>query len=220
MMESPWGVVGAAGRMGLEVLHVFGAEHCVFRSDKDGEEQSGTPGVLVDFSSHGALPRTLELCRSFGCGLVIGTTALTPDDLESLRQLGQHVPVVQSFNFSAGIAIFSMMFRDYGPLLAQWDAELLETHHCHKKDAPSGTALLLKNALGRDVATHSSRVGGVAGDHTAMFANEGEMLTMTHRALSHRVFALGALTAARFVLNQKPGFYNFEEVLSDAAQLA
>jgi len=89
-----------------------------------------------------------------------------------------------------------------------------ETHHSRKKDAPSGTAILLREALGRDCPTHSLRMGGVPGDHTVFFANEGEVFTLTHRAISRSVFALGALRAAEFAAGAKPGFYSFEEVLT------
>ena len=121
---------------------------------------------------------------------------------------------MQSFNFATGVTLLKMMLREFAPLFADWDVEISETHHNKKKDAPSGTAILLREATGRDCPTHSLRLGGIPGDHTVCYANEGEVLTLTHRALSRSVFALGALKAAEFAVSAAPGFYSFEEVLS------
>ena len=106
-----------------------------------------------------------------------------------------------------------MILREFSPLLEGFEAEVIETHHSGKKDAPSGTALMLKDATGRDLPIHSLRVGGVPGDHSIVFANEGEVIEITHRAISRKVFAIGALTAARFCLEHEKGFYSFEEVI-------
>jgi len=92
--------------------------------------------------------------------------------------------------------------------------EICETHHNKKKDAPSGTAILLRDALGRDCPAHSLRMGGVPGDHSVIFASEGELFSLTHRAISRSVFAYGALRAAEFAAAAQPGFYSFEEVLT------
>jgi 4-hydroxy-tetrahydrodipicolinate reductase len=169
----------------------------------------------MDFSSGAALAGTVGLCETHGAALVIGTTALSEAHLASLRKLGETAAVVQSFNFATGVNVLKMILRDYAPLFAGWDAEIEETHHSKKKDAPSGTAILLREAAGRDIPTHSLRLGGVPGDHSVHFANDGEVLTFTHRALARNVFALGALRAALFALGARPGFYSFEDVLQE-----
>ena len=156
---------------------------------------------------------TIGACERFRAACVVGTTALGDGDLAALRDLATRVPVVQSFNFSQGVTILKMMLRSFAPLLAGWDAEIVETHHNKKKDAPSGTAILLGKAVGRDCPTHSLRLGGVPGDHSVVFANDGEVLELSHRAISRSVFALGALRAAEFALRAKPGYYTFEEVI-------
>ncbi|MEA4877093.1 dihydrodipicolinate reductase C-terminal domain-containing protein [Aminobacterium sp. MB27-C1] len=211
-----YGLVGASGRMGQEIQKAFAGHMLSLTVDINGEKYTDKPQVIVDFSSRLALPRTIELCHQHSAGLVIGTTAITADDITLLQELGEEVPVVQSFNFSVGINMLKVILRQFAPYLADWDIEISETHHNKKKDAPSGTALLLKEATGRNCETHSLRMGGVPGDHSVFFANEGEILEFTHRALSRSVFALGALRAAEFVLSAEPGFYSFEEVVTCA----
>ncbi|MDR1648830.1 MAG: 4-hydroxy-tetrahydrodipicolinate reductase [Synergistaceae bacterium] len=211
-----YGIVGYSGRMGQEIAKLFGdAGHdLVLTSDIAGTEYREKPEVVMDFSSHAALAGTVELCGVHGAALVVGTTALSGEHLASLRRLGEKHAVVQSFNFATGVNVLKMILRDYAPLLSDWDMEIEETHHNKKKDAPSGTAILLMEATGRDApATHSLRLGGVPGDHSVHFANDGEVLSFTHRALARNVFALGALRAALFALSARPGFYSFEDVL-------
>ena len=209
-----YGLIGASGRMGGEIQKAFASHELCFAMDINGETATGVPEVLVDFSSPGALGATLAAVRRFSCALVLGTTALSPDQLGDVKALGGSVPVVQSFNFAAGVTLLKMILREFGPLFPDWDVEIAEIHHNKKKDAPSGTAILLRDALGRTCPTHSFRMGGIPGDHSVIFANEGEVLTLTHRALSRNVFALGALRAAEFARTAGPGFYTFEEVLS------
>ena len=210
-----YGIVGYSGRMGQEIAKAFdGAGHaCVLTSDLEGVRCNGRPEVVVDFSSYKALPQTLALCREHGAGLVIGTTALREEDFRGLKALGGDFPVVQSFNFAIGVNILRMLLREAAPMMSDWDLEICEIHHNKKKDAPSGTAILLREATGRDCPTHSLRLGGIPGDHSVYFANEGELLTFAHRALSRSVFALGALKAALFAQSAKAGFYSFEDVL-------
>jgi 4-hydroxy-tetrahydrodipicolinate reductase len=208
----PYGIVGYTGRMGHELEAAAGAAPCL-RVWIDGEQCSGSPRVIFDFSSASALPRTAELCRKYRSALVLGTTALKEEHYALIRALSQEVPVVQSSNYSVGIAVMAMILRQYGALLSDWDAEIAEAHHIHKKDAPSGTALMLEKALGRQVPVHSFRLGGLPGDHLAVFGNEGETLTICHHAISRSVFAIGAMKAAQFVLTKKNGLYTFEDAL-------
>ena len=214
-LNVPYGVVGFTGRMGGEIVAACGGTP-VLRVWDAGEECDSAPRVIFDFSSYKVLPRTVELCRAHHAALVIGTTALKDEHFAQLLTLGEEVPVVQSFNFSIGVALMAMMLHDYGPLLADWDAEIFEAHHNKKKDAPSGTAILLGKALGRDVPMHSFRLGGLPGDHTAIFGNDGETLSITHHAISRSVFAIGAVKAAQFALTQEKGFFTFADVVRAA----
>ena len=170
--------------------------------------------MLIDFSQPSALGTTIAVAGRYSCSLVLGTTGLSEAQLEEVKDLGRSVPVVQSFNFAAGVTLFKMILREFGPLFSDWDVEICETHHNKKKDAPSGTAILLRDALGRDCPAHSLRMGGVPGDHSVIFASEGEVFSLTHRAISRSVFAYGALRAAEFAVAAQPGFYSFEEVLT------
>ena len=199
--------------MGKEIIEVFKGHDLVLEVNDTGIFRHGEPEVIVDFSNREVLKTTIELAAQFGAGVVIGTTALSQSDFATLRTLSEKVPVVQSYNFSTGINILKMILREFSPLLEGFEAEVIETHHSGKKDAPSGTALMLKDATGRDLPIHSLRVGGVPGDHSIVFANEGEVIEITHRAISRKVFAIGALTAARFCLEHEKGFYSFEEVI-------
>ena len=199
--------------MGKEIIEVFKGHDLVLEVNDTGIFRHGEPEVIVDFSNREVLKTTIELAAQFAAGVVIGTTALSQSDFATLKTLSEKVPVVQSYNFSTGINILKMILREFSPLLEGFEAEVIETHHSGKKDAPSGTALMLKDATGRDLPIHSLRVGGVPGDHSIVFANEGEVIEITHRAISRKVFAIGALTAARFCLEHEKGFYSFEEVI-------
>lgn len=209
-----YGIVGATGKMGREILEVLGPQDCVARLSLEGEEITGDPLVVFDFSRPQALDRTVRFCLDKKSALVIGTTGLSEEHFKSLRTLSLTVPVVQGYNFSQGTGILRMVLRKFAPLLADWDCGITETHHTQKTDAPSGTALILERELGRQCQTLSLRLGGVPGDHSVVFANQGEVLSFSHRALSRKVFAMGALKAAEFALEKTRGFYDFEEVLT------
>jgi len=209
-----YGLIGFKGRMGKEIMHVFDNNELVLKMDDDFYEETAIPEVIVDFSLPDVTDRVIELAKEKNAGLVIGTTGLDDHKMSELKKLSEEVPVVQSFNFSQGINILKMILRDYSKFLKDWDCEIIEVHHNQKKDSPSGTALLLRNEIKKEeIVSHSLRMGGIPGDHTILFANEGEMLEFKHRAVSRKVFALGALKAAEFLLEKKKGFFSFEEVI-------
>ena len=133
-LSVPYGVIGSTGRMGREIAAAAGGTPCLCVWD-EGETCAASPRVIFDFSSAVVLPRTVELCRRHKSALVMGTTALNEGHMAALRALAEEVPVVQSFNYSIGIAVMAMILREFAPLLADWDAEIAEAHHIHKKDA-------------------------------------------------------------------------------------
>ncbi|MBC7321873.1 MAG: 4-hydroxy-tetrahydrodipicolinate reductase [Acetomicrobium sp.] len=209
-----YGLVGSTGRMGQEIQKAFADHTLCMTVDAEKTWSDGTqPEVIVDFSNRSSLTNTVNLCVENGSALVIGTTGLNEDDFSMLRELGKDVPVVQSYNFSVGVNILKMILASYSKLLEDWDSEIVEIHHNKKKDAPSGTAIMLQDALQKPAVMHSLRMGGIPGDHSVIFANEGEVLSFNHRAISRAVFAYGALEAAEFARTANPGFYTFEEVL-------
>lgn len=211
-----YGVVGFSGRMGKEVIETFNerGHELVYRLDVEREIVDGEPQVILDFSRPEAVEKTVEACRKFRSALVIGTTGLGEKELKMIEELSKDVPVIQSYNFSVGIHVMRKIVKLLNDILKDWDVEIVEAHHRFKKDAPSGTALLLKRAMGREVPVHSIRAGGIPGDHLVIFGDVGEVLEVKHRALSRKTFALGALKAAEFLLKVgKPGMYDFEEVI-------
>ncbi len=211
-----YGLIGFKGKMGREIIEVFKDHNLVLKVDADVIEEIDRPDVIVDFSSPSALQKTLELSKKYSCGLVVGTTGLTAEQLESLKERAKEVPVVYSTNYSKGIDLVKRLLEVISKELSSWEVSIVEKHHNQKKDAPSGTAISLSQVLGGTIEIHSLRLGGIFGDHTVILANEGEVIEITHRAISRKVFALGALTAAQFVCNAKPGFYSFREVLENS----
>ena len=194
--------------------------------------------VVIDFSSHTATASIAELCVKHGKALVIGTTG--HDDAEKSR-ITQHaalIPMVLSSNYSTGVNTLFWLTRKATEILGtDYDLEVLEMHHRLKKDAPSGTAKSLAEILadvrkqqlskvarhGREgivgertseeIGIHSIRGGDVVGDHTVVFATNGERVELTHKASSRDTFANGALRAAAWVVKQKPGVYDMQDVL-------
>jgi 4-hydroxy-tetrahydrodipicolinate reductase len=208
-----YGLIGYTGQMGKAIQEVMTDSRLVYTRDENGRNLIKRPEVIIDFSNRSALSETIKDCREFKCGLVIGTTALTEADFELLHKLAEEVPVVQSYNFSPGINLLKLILRQFSPYMKNWDVEIVEKHHNRKKDAPSGTAIMLQKELGREAKIHSLREGGIPGDHSIIFANDGEVLELSHRAISRKVFAIGAKEAANFVLKKEKGFFSYEEVI-------
>lgn len=192
--------------------------------------------VIIDFTSPAAAAGHFELARSLGKAIVIGTTGLNTKIIKEIENTPE-VRVVMSPNMSIGVNVmFDMVKRLSGTLGDSFDVEIVEMHHKWKKDAPSGTALRLRDMIekaqperswteiyGRegnmgtrnadDIGIMSLRGGDVVGEHTVIFAGIGERLEVTHRALTRENFAQGALVAAKWLVNQKPGIYSMMDVL-------
>ena len=194
--------------------------------------------VLIDFTLPEVMLKNLEICRRSGKAMVMGTTGLTQSQKQQLSEAGQDIPIVFAANFSVGVNL-SLKLLDMAARVMGDDAdiEIIETHHRHKIDAPSGTALrmgeVIADALGRDlekVAVYGReghtgareretigfatvRGGDVVGDHTVLFATEGERLEITHKASSRMTFAKGAVRAALWLDGREPGLYDMQDVL-------
>lgn len=217
MRKIKYGLIGASGKMGNEIQSVFteAGHEFVFKFDIDGEWKSDVPEILIDLSLPVVFIKTLEFVRSFNIPLIIGTTGLTDNQLNELKELSANVAIVQSFNFSIGIQLLLKCIEAVKDQVKDWDVEVEETHHRFKKDKPSGTAIMIKNALDKDVNISSLRLGNVPGVHTIQFGSLGEILKIEHQALSRRTFADGILKSAQFVLNKKNGFYSFKDVINN-----
>ena len=191
--------------------------------------------VIIDFTVPHATLAMLEHAQKAGCSAVIGTTGFSIENDRMVEQAARTIAIVKSGNMSLGINLLAGLVRKAAAELDQtFDIEIFDSHHRHKVDAPSGTALMLAEAAahGRNVALNDvaaydrrgprspgaigfsvMRGGGTIGDHDVSFANEAEVLTLSHRALDRGLFAQGAVAAAIWVSAQKPGLYSMEDVL-------
>ena len=173
--------------------------------------------VAIDFSLPEAFDAILDLCLARNAAFVSGTTGLEDAQRARLDAAAQTIPVLWSANFSLGIAVLGDLVRRAAAALPGWACEIVETHHVHKKDAPSGTALLLGAAVqaaGRDAPHYvSHRTGDVIGDHRVRFVAAEERIELNHSALHRDVFARGALHAARAIAGRAPGNYRLIDLL-------
>ena len=236
-------ITGSKGRMGQALVSCaksFRELEITAQIDKD-DDLGGVIDkcdVVVDFSAHSVTPSVAALCARHHKALVIGTTGHTDTDTFEVRLKQAQIPIVWASNFSTGVNTLFWLTRKAAEILGpDFDLEIIEMHHRLKKDAPSGTAKTLAEILaevrklhldkaarhGRagivgqrtpvEIGIHSVRGGDVVGDHTVIFAKTGERLELTHKASSRDTFANGALRAALWVVKQKPGVYDMQDVL-------
>lgn len=257
-------IAGVSGRMGRALLEAVGQDAgCVLFGALDrtghtsvGEDASryggpagvaitddagralGGADVLVDFTRPEATLAYLEACRNAGVNHVIGTTGLDADCRAAIDEAARHIGIVLAPNFSVGVNLLMQLAETAARVLAEgYDIEIIEAHHRHKVDAPSGTALGLgqavAGALGRDLKScavygregvtgerkaetigfATVRGGDIVGDHTLLFAGVGERVELTHKASSRATFAQGALRAAKWLQGRGPGLYDMRDVL-------
>lgn len=211
-----YGLVGASGKLGKEVINVF-ADHnneLVFSFDLQGEWIESEPEILIDCSLPVAFDKMLAFAKNYNVPLIVATTGLTEENFGQIKEFSKIRPVVQSYNFSIGIQILLELTKIANEKLPDWDVEISETHHRFKKDKPSGTAKMIQNIfVDKEVNTTSLRLGNVTGDHTVSFAGLGEVISIQHRALSRRTFAEGILKSAEFALKKEKGYYSFTDVV-------
>jgi len=199
----------------------------------------GSGGVIIDFTRPEATMKHIEIAVASGTAMVVGTTGLSAEQEKELERAARQIPIVYCANTSVGVTLLGQIVEQVARQLdADWDIEIIETHHNQKVDAPSGTALALGKAAakgrqidletekesGRDGITGARksgtigfaalRGGDVAGEHTVTFFGQQERIEITHRATSRVIFARGALRAARFAAAQKPGLYSMDDVLN------
>ncbi len=249
------GIFGARGRMGQAIAQAaaeagldvaggtngtdggtIGAQGAAITTDPAA--LAGKADVLIDFSVPTALAANIAACVAAGKPLLIGTTGLSPADHAAIDEAARSIAVLQTGNTSLGVNLLAALVREAAQRLGDdWDIEIVEMHHRHKVDAPSGTALLLGEAAaagrGIDLATHSARGrdgvtgprkmgdigfaalrgGSVAGDHLVVLASEGERIELGHRAENRFIFAKGAVEAASWLVSRTPGRYRMADVL-------
>ena len=236
-------ITGAKGRMGQALINCatrFSELQITGTIDVGDDIKTVIDNcdVVIDFSFHNATAAIARLCAESGKALVIGTTGHSEQERSEIMACVNKVPVVWASNYSTGVNALFWLTRKATEILGpDFDLEVVEMHHRLKKDAPSGTAatlgeilaevrgLQVKDAMrhGREgivgertkteIGMHSMRGGDVVGDHTVIYANVGERLELTHKASSRDTFANGALRAAGWVVEQKPGIYSMQDVL-------
>lgn len=234
---------GACGRMGRELIRLAGeAGHTIagmvdVTGDMPGVVRSfdecGAADVIIDFSHHTAVGAVLEAAKQQRCAAVICTTGHTAEELEMIRETSASVPVFHSGNMSVGVALLCRLARETARLFPEADIEIVEIHHKHKKDAPSGTAKMLFNAVkdarpdaemvcGRsgmsprtanEVGIASLRMGEIVGIHEVHVSTGTQTITLKHEAHSRALFAEGALCAADFMVGKQPGMYDMNSIL-------
>jgi 4-hydroxy-tetrahydrodipicolinate reductase len=248
---------GAAGRMGQRIL-ALAAEDSAFTIIAGVDRQAGSlrglgiasdapmlaalpiqPGaVVIDFSHHTAFSAVAAHCTAHGMALISGTTGIAPVALEqALAPAAEKIAVLHAMNMSVGVnVVFQMAAKLAVALGGDYDIEVVEAHHHHKKDAPSGTAYGITDAIcaatgrtrsdlvhGREgdvgarrkgeIGVHALRMGDVVGDHTVYYVGNGERIMLGHLAHSRDIFARGALRAAAYMAQQRPGRYSMAQVL-------
>lgn len=240
-------VNGAGGRLGQEVLKAAkSAGHSVVAVDKSGvspEEVTysdlaayqGKADVVVDFSSHLATEELTSYVVSRSLPLVLATTGQIEEEKALIYRAAKSVPLFFSANMSFGVALLISLVKKAAELLPQDDVEIVETHHNHKADAPSGTALMIASAIsdtlggrkvvkGRnglskrekgEIGISSVRIGSVVGKHEVMFGDGVETITLTHEAHDKALFALGALRAAAFIVGKPAGLYDMQSLVEE-----
>lgn len=181
-------------------------------------ELRGAPDfdVAVDFSLPEGFEGILDACRTRGSALVSGTTGLSGEQRATIAAAGGQIPVLWAANFSLGVAVLAELVERAAAALPSWDCDIVESHHVHKKDAPSGTALALGAAAERGGAQPryaSLRAGDIVGEHLVQFATLGERIELVHRATSRDIFARGALHAAARLAGRPAGVYGLRDVL-------
>jgi 4-hydroxy-tetrahydrodipicolinate reductase len=255
-------ITGAAGRMGMRLVALAGqdadlrvvaaierAEHPAQGQDAGeiagagrmslalGDELSVKPDVLIDFSAPASTRTWLKTCRDRRIAMVIGTTGLGEHDQAAITAAGEDIPILQAPNMSLGVNLLFKIAGEVARALGDdYDIEIVEAHHRFKKDAPSGTAMGLADAIlkavgksrealvhGRhgddctrqrgQLGMHAMRLGDEIGRHTAYFAALGERLELTHVATNRDTFVLGALRAAKWLAGRKPGRYSMNDLL-------
>lgn len=238
---------GANGKMGSEVIEAIGRVEdfkivCGF--DREETNQNGFPvynsidkisekvDVIIDFSVPVATFEILKYAKKNKTPIVIATTGFSKEELEKIKEISTEIPVFRSSNMSLDINLMASLIQKVAEVLTDADIEIVETHHNRKVDSPSGTAILLADAINEvltekkgytfdrmqkrekrnknEIGFSSIRGGNIVGEHSVKFFGESETLEITHTAYSRQVFAEGAVNAARFIVTKEPGLYDMK----------
>lgn len=225
--------------LNVDAGELAGIGPCGIAVTSDLSAAAKASDVLIDFSALSALEANLKAAVAAKTPIVIGTTGLTDGDKSLLEQAAHETAVLWSPNMSIGVNALFRIVGEVAKMLGEdYDIEIIEKHHNQKKDAPSGTAVRLAEVIAgatgrsyaqdvvhgreglvgarssREIGMHAVRGGGIVGEHTVLYAAEAETIEITHWAQSRRVFALGAVRAAKFLAGQNPGLYSMQDILN------
>jgi 4-hydroxy-tetrahydrodipicolinate reductase len=248
------GILGISGRMGQAIVESIAKNPCAelvggtvrttdykisdYFLTTSAKELAEKSDVLIDFANPSALQSHLIVALDSKKPIVIGTTGFSLDTENFMHQVATEIPVLQSGNMSLGVNVLAKLVRQTASILNEdWDIEILEAHHRHKIDSPSGTAIMLGKAAaeGRDINFNDHKVlsregistprnrgdigfatiraGSIVGDHSVLFAHDNEMITLSHKAQDRTIFANGAVYAAEKLVNFPAGFYTMQDIL-------
>ena len=234
---------GANGRMGHILAEMAGDENIAARVDVTGgeclkslEDFDGKADCVIDFSNHKAVVGLLDYCVKKNLPVLIASTGHDDGEIQKIHEASEKIPVFFSPNMSIGVALVADVAERIAKVFGDCDIELIETHHNQKLDVPSGTALMLANRIkearpnlvfniGRhengkrsenEIGIHSLRYGSEVGTHEIIFSNGLETITLKHDAKNRALFARGALSAAKWLVNKGAGLYTMKEFLSEA----
>ncbi len=244
---------GACGKMGDAVTHcctedgdvkiIAGVDRaealCSYPIFKSFADVNVKPDVIIDFSHVSVLDDLLKYATGNDIPVVLAVTGYTAEQIEKIKNAANKIPVFFTANMSLGVNLLSYLAKYAASILgSNFDVEIIEKHHNQKIDAPSGTALMLANAVNEvfddkytyeydrhskrqkrsktEIGIHAVRGGTIVGEHDIIFAGHDEVITLSHSAQSKDVFAVGAIKAAKFVSNEKSGLYDMKDILKFA----
>ncbi len=244
-------ISGACGKMGRVIADIckarddvkvtagvdlFGESYSDFPVVKTFAQIPERPDVIIDFSNPSALEPMLDYCKAGGVPVVIATTGYSAEQTEKIKEAAKVIPVFFTFNMSLGINLLAQLAKKAVSILGgQFDIEIVEKHHNQKIDAPSGTAIMLANAINEEaggkynlvydrhsvrakrdqseIGMHSIRGGTIVGEHEIIFAGRDEVVSLKHEAHSKGVFAVGSVNAAIFLAGRDAGIYDMNDML-------
>lgn len=215
---------------GVDVRPVDGKPYPIYT---DWDDVAVRPDCIIDFSNHAAAPAMLRFATAKGIPVVIATTGHTPEEADAIREAAKVIPVFHSANMSLGVALLCELAKTTVKAFPDADIEIIEKHHNRKLDAPSGTALLLAEAIrsvrdkafyvfgrhghaGRtpdEIGIHAIRMGNIVGEHEVIVGTDTQTITLKHEAHSRALFAEGALAAAAYLVGQPAGLYDMNRMI-------
>ena len=212
-------IIGINGKMGKELANILKEKNYDFFgiTKEDNFEIYKKADILIEFTNREANIEHIKIVLNEPRKYIIGTTGFNEEDLEIIKKLSEKTAVFLSYNFSYGLNSILKLLPDLYKHLIDYDLAIYEIHHKFKKDKPSGTSKMILNKLKEvnknlDLTIESFRLGGIFGEHVIIFANEGEVIEIKHKALNRKVFAIGVIKAIEFIKDKSVGLYSMEDL--------